>query len=419
MYRNENRRDAPNCVSTAERDSKPAIYDKKPADTITYRIKLMKEEVLHLQKIVNKGWRSTRTYKIARILLNADEGQYRSDEIKNERICKALNINMRTVDEIKKKMVEGGLEAALSPLSPFASDCTYGRTLDDRAETKPTTLCCSEPPAGLGRWSFRLLACFAKCSLRLFTDKTLVLRYVDGISHSGEKKMKKNAIMPPDAGSWVIPPEQNAKFVAHMERILDVYKRPYDKDFPVVCMDESSEQLIETLSREAMKAGKSRRADYEYIRHGAVSVFMANEPLKGRRLTEIAELKTQSGRVKFIRRIADEMCPHAKKITLISDRFDTRSIGAFYEAFPPEEARRLIDRFEFVSTPKHGGWLNTAKMELHLLSRQCLSRSMATMEEMEQEVLLWQENRNSKNATIHWQFSTKDARVKLKCLYPQ
>jgi hypothetical protein len=233
--------------------------------------------------------------------------------------------------------------------------------------------------------------------------------------------MKKNAPhipKPPKTSRWAIPPEQNAKFAAYMERILDVYERPYDKDFPVVCMDESSEQLIETVRGETVKAGKNKRTDYEYIRHGAVSVFMANEPLKGRRLAEIAELKTRSGRVKFIRRIADEMCPQAKKITLISDKFDTHSLGEFYEAFPPEEAKRLIDRFEFISTPKHGGWLNTAKMELHLLNRQCLCRNMATREEMEREVLLWQENRNNKNATIHWQFSTKDARAKLKWIYP-
>ena len=141
-----------------------------------------------------------------------------------------------------------------------------------------------------------------------------------------------------------------------MELVLDVYKRAYDADFPVVCMDESPKQLIETLREEKMEQGKEKRVDYEYIRHGVVNVFMANEPLKGRRLVEVTQFKTKTDRAKFVRRIADEMYSDASKITLVMDNFKTHSIGAFYEAFEPSEAKRLIDRFEFVFTPKHGSW---------------------------------------------------------------
>ena len=206
--------------------------------------------------------------------------------------------------------------------------------------------------------------------------------------------------------------------MANMERVLDVYKRPYDEKYPVVCMDESPEQLIETVGMETMTPGKEKRIDYEYIRHGVVNIFMANEPLNGRRLVEVTKSKTKVDWAMFIKRIADEMYPQENRITLVMDNFGTHTLGAFYEAFPPEEAKRLIDRFEFVFTPKHGSWLNMAEIELHVLNAQCLNRHIATMDDMQKEVLAWQEHRNNKNAVINWQFTSKDARIKLKRLYP-
>jgi len=216
----------------------------------------------------------------------------------------------------------------------------------------------------------------------------------------------------------VIPPEQNSEFVAHIEQVLDVYKREYDEAYPVVCMDESPQQLIEDVKTTVMEPGKEARVDYEYIRHGVANIFMANEPLKGRRMVEITEQKTKTDWVKFIKKLADEMYPQAEKITLIMDNFKTHTIGAFYEVFPPEEAKRLVDRFEFVFTPKHGSWLNMAEIELRVLSGQCLNRHIPAIEEMKKEVKAWEKSRNSQNAKINWQFTTKDARIKLKRLYP-
>jgi hypothetical protein len=203
-----------------------------------------------------------------------------------------------------------------------------------------------------------------------------------------------------------------------MEQVLDVYKRPYDENFPVVCMDESPEQLTETVREEKMEIGKEKRVDYEYIRHGVVNIFMANEPLKGKRLVEVTEFKTKKDWAKFVKQIADKMYPRAKKITLVMDNFKTHSIGSFYEAFLPEDAKNLIDRFEFVFTPKHGSWLNMAEIELHTLNTQCLKRNIATMDEMKCEVQAWQNSRNNQYAKINWQFTTADARIKLKRLYP-
>lgn len=202
-----------------------------------------------------------------------------------------------------------------------------------------------------------------------------------------------------------------------MENVLDVYKLPFDEDFPVVCMDESPKQLIEEIASTAMKPGQEARVDYEYIRHGIVNIFMANEPLKGTRIVEITEFKTKKDWAIFIKKISDNY-PNAKKIKLVMDNYATHSASSFYEVFEPEEAKKLRDRFEFIYTPKHGSWLNMAEIELQVLTKQCLKRHIATIEKIKIEVEAWQKQRNNKNSKINWQFKTDDARIKLKRLYP-
>ena len=203
-----------------------------------------------------------------------------------------------------------------------------------------------------------------------------------------------------------------------MEKVLDVYKRPYDERFPVVCMDESPRQLVDEMRRPIPHAPRRpSRYDYEYMRHGVCTVFMANEPLAGRRLVKVTERRTKRDWAQFIADIEQDY-PDAEKITLVMDNLNTHKPGSLYETFSPDRAKRLWDRFEFVYTPKHGSWLNMAEIELNVLIRQCLNRRIPDMTTVATEVMAWQNHRNTRNATINWQFTTKDARTKLKRLYP-
>lgn len=204
-----------------------------------------------------------------------------------------------------------------------------------------------------------------------------------------------------------------------MENVLDVYKRPYDENNPVVCMDESPKQLISSAKTPVpMQKGKERCVDYEYIRHGMVNIFMANEPLKGKRFVEVTSFKKKPDWARFIKRIADERYPNAEKITLVMDNFNTHDASSFYETFDPKEAKRIWDRFEFVFTPKHGSWLNMAEIELHSLNTQCLNRHFDDKETVTKEVAAWQKHRNESKTPINWQFSKEISRIKLKKLYP-
>jgi hypothetical protein len=203
-----------------------------------------------------------------------------------------------------------------------------------------------------------------------------------------------------------------------MELVLDVYKTPYNKHFPVVCMDESPKQLIkQTRIPIPRKPGSDAKEDYEYARNGVAHIFMANEPLKGKRFVKVLQTKTKRHWAQFIKEISDKY-PKAKKIRLVMDNLNTHKPAALYETFLPEEAKRLWDRFEFIYTPKHGSWLNMAEIELNVLMGQCLKRRIDNMSTIREEVDAWQQDRNNKKAKINWQFTTRDARIKLKRLYP-
>lgn len=204
-----------------------------------------------------------------------------------------------------------------------------------------------------------------------------------------------------------------------MEDVLEVYQRSYDPKRPQVCMDEGSKQLLaDTRKRLPMQKGQPERYDYEYEREGTVSLFIATEPLTGKRAVAVTERRTRLDWAQFVRDLIQVQYPEAEKIVLVMDQLNTHSPSSFYEAFPAEEARRLTEKLEIHYTPKHGSWLNMAEIELAILARQCLGERVSDRQELSQRVATWQEQRNQAQAKINWRFKTADARIKLKRLYP-
>jgi DDE superfamily endonuclease len=204
-----------------------------------------------------------------------------------------------------------------------------------------------------------------------------------------------------------------------MEDVLEVYQRPQDPTYPVVCVDETSKQLIaETRVPIPAKPGRPARHDYEYERNGTANLFMMFAPLEGWRRVKVTDRHTALDYAQVLKELSDTHFPKAKKIILVQDNLNTHKPASLYEAFPAAEARRLVERFEWHYTPKHGSWLDMAESELSVLSRQCLDRRIANKQTLIEEVAAWQDSRNKHHAKADWQFTTADARVKLNRLYP-
>jgi transposase len=210
-----------------------------------------------------------------------------------------------------------------------------------------------------------------------------------------------------------------------MEDVLSVYQRPLDEKRPLVCLDEASKQLL-SEARPALpmapktdqKQGQPARQDSEYVRSGTASLFMVSEPLTGRRHVHVSEQRTCLDFARVILHLVDVLHPDAEKIVLVMDNLNTHTPASLYRAFVPAEAKRLADKLEVHYTPKHGSWLNMAEIELSVLARQCLSERMDNKENLRKQVAAWQERRNAGAVTIDWRFTTADARIKLKKLYP-
>jgi hypothetical protein len=218
---------------------------------------------------------------------------------------------------------------------------------------------------------------------------------------------------------WCIPPLASGEFVAPMEDVLSVYEKPYDPAYPQVCLDESSKQLTEEIRKPLpMTPGQPQRYDSEYIRNGTANLFVATEPLAGWRHVEVTDTRTRADFALFVRDMLDGRCKDAVKVVLVMDNLNTHSLGSLYEAFAPAEAKRLADKLEIHYTPKHGSWLNMAEIELSVLGRQCLDRRIADKATLTSEVAAWESARNAAGSKINWRFTTADARIKLKRLYP-
>lgn len=238
------------------------------------------------------------------------------------------------------------------------------------------------------------------------------MNYIDSISHTTVGSvLKKNSLKPHLVQEWCIPKEQSADFVACMEDVLEVYSRPYDARYPVVCMDEKPLQLLADARKGRRKKDGSYIQDSEYIRNGSCCIFLFTEPLAGFRYVTALEHRTKVDWARQMKHIADNVYPQAEKIIMVCDNLNTHDKSSFYEAFPPAEALRLAKHFEFHHTPKHGNWLDIAEIEQAALTKQCLGkRRIDKLEELNAELKNWQQDRNESQKGVDWQFTAENAR---------
>jgi len=370
-----------------------------------YIVRLSAEERGELEAMVTRGKGVAYKIKHANILLAADVG---GPAWPDQQIAEAFSCHPRTVENVRRRLVLEGLAAALErqkqahPSNP--------PKLDGKGQARLTALACSQPPEGRDRWTLQLLA-----------DRLVELEVVDSISgQTVRRTLKKNDLRPHLQECWVIPPEADAEFVACMEDVLDVYERPYDPKCPVVNMDEQPVQLVKEVRQPlATQPGRPRRYDHEYERAGTACVFLFTEALAGWREVKVRSQRTAVDWAQEVAALLEGRYAQAEKIILICDQLNTHTVASLYKAFPPETARRLAQRLEIHYTPKHGSWLNLAECELSVLTRHCLRNRTPSLRALARKVTVWTRDRNARQRGVDWQFATKDARIKLKRLYPQ
>lgn len=365
-----------------------------------YIVNLEKEEKEMLTGMIASGNQSARKINHARILLKATEGWT------DQQISEALDVSVPTIERIRQKFVETGLEYALKPRRTSRK---YQYLMDGVQEAHLLALACRQPPKGHRRWSLRLLA-----------SEMVRLEYIETVSHTTVRHvMQANELKPWLREEWCIPPKQNADFVFRMEDILEVYQRPEDVRFPLICFDETPVQLIsETRKSIPAKKGQLERYDYEYRREGTANLFLFFAPLANWRHIKITDHRTKRDWTLCMDELVHQHFPNAERCILVQDNLNTHDPAALYETFKPAKARQILDRLEIHFTPKHGSWLNMAEIELSVLSRQCLNGHIPSREFLASEILAWETERNTCQATVDWRFTTADARIKLKKLYP-
>ena len=366
-----------------------------------YLVRLSSGDREQLQSVVRKGIHAARTIRRAQVLLALDNPRH-----KKETLSKVLHVSNGTITNIAKGYQSEGIACIYRKkrcTPPVAGKIT------GEVEAHLIALACHNPPEGYCKWTLRLLA-----------EKMVQMAYIDSISHTSiGAVLRKNLLKPHLVREWCIPKEQSADFAACMEDILEVYSRPYDSNYPVVCMDEKPLQLLAEARKGHRKSNGTQIQDSEYIRKGTCSIFLFTEPLAGYRHAKALEHRTKVDWARQMKWLADEVYPDAKKIIMVCDNLNTHDKSSFYEAFPPAEALRLSRRFEFHYTPKHGSWLDMAEIELSSLARQCLGkRRIESLEDLNSELEKWHCDRNSRQKGVDWQFTTDDARIKLKHLYP-
>ena len=367
-------------------------------------ILLTAEERKELKRIVSKGTCAARTIKRANVLLNINQRSGTNFNLTD--LSHLLQVSLPTINRIIKSYQDIGI-ACIYRKKRIAPPVE--RKITGEVEAHLIAMACHNPPEGYCNWTLRLLS-----------ERMVQMKYIDSISHTTVGHvLKKNHLKPQLVKEWCIPKEQSAEFAACMEDVLEIYSRPYDEDYPVVCMDEKPLQLLGEVRKSQRKSNGTLIQDSEYVRNGTCSIFLFTEPLAGYRHARALERRTKVDWAMQMKWLADQVYPKAEKIILVCDNLNTHNKTSFYQAFEPAEALRLAKRFEFHYTPKHGSWLNIAEIELSALAKQCLGkRRIENMEELNAELEKWHTDRNEKQKGVDWQFTTEDARIKLKRLYP-
>ena len=370
-----------------------------------YRVRLSEEEQQGLRSLVSKGRAAAYKQTHARILLLCDENQA-DGAMKDEEIARALKLGTATVERVRRSGVEEGLEAALGRRQQLNR---RQRKLDGAGEAHLIALTCSQPPEGRAGWTLRLLA-----------DQLVECEIVDSISTEAVRQtLKKTNSSPGLKECWCIPPQGSAEFVCAMEDVLEVYHRQYRDNEVLVCLDETSKQQVkETRLGRPPRPGAAGSYDYEYERNGVSNLFMLFAPLEGWRRVEVTERRTRLDWAEVVRKLVDEDYADRERIVLVMDNLNTHHPSSLYEAFEPAEARRIAERLEIHYTPKHGSWLNMAEIEIGVMTRQCLDRRIPDRSVLRREAAAWQAQRNRDGIRVDWRFTTADARIKLKSLYP-
>lgn len=365
-----------------------------------YIVDLEAEEQEMLTGLIASGTQRVRKVNHARILLKAADGWT------DQQIQESLDVSVPTIERVRQRFVEEGLQRALVPRKTRRK---YQHLMDGHQEAHLVALACSQPPKGYRRWSLRLLA-----------SEMVRLEYIAEVSHTTiGNVMQANELKPWLREEWCIPPKQNAEFVYRMEDVLEVYQRPEDARFPLICFDETPVQLVsETRQRIPARQGRHERYDYEYRREGTANLFMFFAPLLNWRHVKVTAQRTKMDWAACIDELVHQHFPNAERCVLVEDQLNTHNPAALYQAFEPAKARSILDRLELHFTPKHGSWLNMAEIEFSVLSRQCLSCYIPSRDILASEVLAWETQRNTRKATVDWRFTTADARIKLKKLYP-
>lgn len=386
-----------------------------------YEVLLTPEDESVLKSMTHTGNKySAREILHAQVLLHSNDS--RPGEKKNNReLAEWLDISPTTVNQIRRTYAESGLEAALRRKTRITPPVASKITGDFEAKVIAAAL--GPPPEGRSRWTLRLLA-----------EHCMEKKYIVSVSYVAiGELLNTNELKPHLSKYWRIPKQNDPAFVANMEDVLGIYQRPHCKNTPVVCMDEKPLQLLDEIRErisakparidpdtQIQRCGYCEKIDSEYVRCGTASIFMFTEPLGGWRHVYALERRTKGDYAKMMRKIADEFYPECDRIIMVSDNLNTHDKASFYEAFPPQTAYRLAQKFEMHYTPKHGSWLNIAETELSALTMQCLgNRRIHSLEELNGTISDWEKDRNKKQVGVKWHFTAEDARIKLKRLYPK